>query len=674
MSFRAGRLILFLMCFQLLGDTAPALDTVWNFDGNLNADYGSGIMNYRGNTESFTSFGTTASYGLPSIYGDNGTAKIMSFPATDPYQGYTINYGSNDLVEEYTIVWDVLFPESSDCEWRALYQTNMDNNNYADLYVRNAPSGGIGIVGQYHGAVIPGEWNRIAITRDTSCKLSKYINGGYVGEQDASDSRWTIGDNIYHIFTDMDNDTEHGYIASHRFVDHAMTQQEIYSLGGVNAGGASVAGELLSDPSHFEPGSFTIAVFGDTQSYVKNDVDAQIFNQMSQWIVDNKENRNIQFVTHVGDIVDSNTTEQWSRADTALTILEGEIPYALASGNHDYGNSRSISEFDYFYRYGVGSFYALQPTLDGYYPAEPRSRMNTYHTFSAGNQDFLVLALEFGPRDDVVAWAETVVNEHPNHRVILLTHGYMFDGGMWFDHTVDPNDPQGRTHDQVRNDMIGYTGGLGNPHSYDFVSSDCNDGKELWDKLVKDHQNFSMVLSGHQFDERDGFQYLHTQGKNGNDVYQMLFNTQTRESGGEGWMRLLEFSPDGKTVTIKTYSPLLDQWSYASDEYYTIELSPIQTIPGDANNDGKVDGSDVTILAGNWQYGVTGTANATWQMGDFNGDGKIDGSDVTILAGNWQYGVEVMLNTVPEPSTFALLLTFVLLMNRLIVRNRTKTI
>ena len=82
----------------------------------------------------------------------------------------------------------------------------------------------------------------------------------------------------------------------------------------------------------------------------------------------------------------------------------------------------------------------------------------------------------------------------------------------------------------------------------------------------------------------------------------------------------------------------------------------VADIPGDANRDGKVDGSDVTILAGNWQYGVTGTADASWAMGDFNGDGKVDGSDVTILAGNWQAGVNAAAASVPEPSTIVGLL------------------
>ena len=85
-------------------------------------------------------------------------------------------------------------------------------------------------------------------------------------------------------------------------------------------------------------------------------------------------------------------------------------------------------------------------------------------------------------------------------------------------------------------------------------------------------------------------------------------------------------------------------------------LTFVPPAAGDANRDGKVDGSDVTILAGNWQAGVAGSGGVTWDMGDFNGDGKVDGSDVTILAGNWQSGVTAAAASVPEPGTLALLL------------------
>ncbi|MGD9127198.1 MAG: dockerin type I domain-containing protein [Planctomycetia bacterium] len=75
---------------------------------------------------------------------------------------------------------------------------------------------------------------------------------------------------------------------------------------------------------------------------------------------------------------------------------------------------------------------------------------------------------------------------------------------------------------------------------------------------------------------------------------------------------------------------------------------------GDANKDNKVDASDATILAGNWQAGP----GATWEMGDFNGDGYVDASDATILAGNWQFGTGA--TSVPEPSTLIGLVTLLL--------------
>ena len=89
-------------------------------------------------------------------------------------------------------------------------------------------------------------------------------------------------------------------------------------------------------------------------------------------------------------------------------------------------------------------------------------------------------------------------------------------------------------------------------------------------------------------------------------------------------------------------------------------LASIGGLAGDANGDGRVDGSDVTILAGNWQV----ESEATWSMGDFNGDGRVDGSDVTILAGNWQASVSSQSQTVPEPSSWMMLLILISLISK----------
>jgi plastocyanin len=54
----------------------------------------------------------------------------------------------------------------------------------------------------------------------------------------------------------------------------------------------------------------------------------------------------------------------------------------------------------------------------------------------------------------------------------------------------------------------------------------------------------------------------------------------------------------------------------------------IRVIPGDLNEDGSVDGSDLTLLLGCWGKGC----------GDITGDGATDGQDLSVLLGNWTVG------------------------------------
>ena len=98
-----------------------------------------------------------------------------------------------------------------------------------------------------------------------------------------------------------------------------------------------------------------------------------------------------------------------------------------------------------------------------------------------------------------------------------------------------------------------------------------------------------------------------------------------------------EYDYVGAVFRVERYAP-----EYAGFDGTPLDDEPANQIPGDANGDGKVDGSDVTILASNWHVGVNDGQTATFEMGDFNGDGRVDGSDVTILAVNWQTGVDTI--------------------------------
>ncbi|MEM6332300.1 MAG: sulfatase-like hydrolase/transferase [Planctomycetota bacterium] len=75
---------------------------------------------------------------------------------------------------------------------------------------------------------------------------------------------------------------------------------------------------------------------------------------------------------------------------------------------------------------------------------------------------------------------------------------------------------------------------------------------------------------------------------------------------------------------------------------------------GDVNFDGKVDISDLTVLAQHID-----TASNTWTQGDFNGDGLVNNADVQLLDENFPGSavelVEQLSADVPEPGTTAAL-------------------
>ena len=147
-----------------------------------------------------------------------------------------------------------------------------------------------------------------------------------------------------------------------------------------------------------------------------------------------------------------------------------------------------------------------------------------------------------------------------------------------------------------------------------------------------------------------------------NDSLNHFFNLIYGTNAIRWWDASLDNGGDWAPLTNATYGDdyMLEYFTKGDLAGYTVLTVGTMLEPGDANGDGMVDGSDVTILAGNWQFGVNYGETANWSMGDFNGDGKVDGSDVTILAANWQYGVAIAPTAVPEPTCITLFFTLLL--------------
>jgi len=295
-------------------------------------------------------------------------------------------------------------------------------------------------------------------------------------------------------------------------------------------------------------GSTTIAVLPDTQYYSQKYPDN--FKAQTSWIADNHKKRNIAYVWHLGDITQHDTPEQWEVAKSCFGMLDGKVPYALATGNHDYDDNAPKRDTTLLTRHFPLEAVRQWPTFGGVQQAGVLD--NSFHLLGIGQQKWIILSLEIGPRDEVVAWANSVLEQHADRLAIIVTHAYLFRNNTRYDHTSG--------HSQ-----------RASPHGWG------NDGEQLWQKLVRRHRNTMIVLSGHV--STGGLGYLASEADYGNVVHQMMVDYEKMRGGGMAYLRLLEFLPDGKTVQVRTYSPALDAvLSSELEEFrFTLELADRDT-------------------------------------------------------------------------------------------------
>lgn len=305
------------------------------------------------------------------------------------------------------------------------------------------------------------------------------------------------------------------------------------------------------------PGSWTLVVLPDTQYYSRDY--PEVFIRQTEWIVRHRREHNILFVAHEGDIVNNNNPPQWAQAQAAMRILvKGRVPFALLPGNHDLGkNGRARTRSTHLNKFFNEADYRHSPQFGLF---QPGRMQNSWHAFETPTGPHLVLALEFGPRDEVLQWANEVVATRPGHRVMVVTHAYLGDEGRR--QTYKGGGPGTAADSEVP--------GGGNPHAYGLAQKGTvNDGQQVWDKLVSRHANICFVFNGHTCGR--GHAYLRSTGHRGTTVHQMLANYQDSGGsrgtvqpphgyGGGGYLRLVQFPPDGRRAIIRTYSPWYDNW------------------------------------------------------------------------------------------------------------------
>ncbi|HKP57703.1 MAG TPA: metallophosphoesterase [Polyangiales bacterium] len=294
-----------------------------------------------------------------------------------------------------------------------------------------------------------------------------------------------------------------------------------------------------------------LVVLPDTQFYAC--AYGEIFQQQTRWVAEQRDARGIGAVLHTGDIVDSDIDPQWQLAADSFQALAGSVPFMVTTGNHDLSPGRHSLFPRYFKPSELDDF---ELGAESY---EPGQSDNSYAVVRLADREWLVLGLEFGPRDRVVDWAAQVLREHADLPAILFTHAYLYSDGSRYDRAHDP-------HQLYHPDDYAQTPEQG-----------INDGEDMWNKLVVPHENVRLVLSGHVIP--DGIARSSVRRASGGLVHQVLANYQHCDAcpcaeveGGGGYLRLLEFAADA--IKVSTYSPHYDRWLRDDDNEFALELSP----------------------------------------------------------------------------------------------------
>ena len=240
-----------------------------------------------------------------------------------------------------------------------------------------------------------------------------------------------------------------------------------------------------------------------------------IFNSMTQWISDNKTSQNIVFATSVGDIVNTaSSTTEWGRADAAYAILDaGSASYSVGPGNHDLGGL--------YNNYFGPSRFAGKSYYQGSYASGQNE--NNHSFFSASGMDFILINLQYNATAAQLDWADALLKANPTRRGIVEQHNILNTDNSW-------------------NSQTSYT-------------------------ALKDNPNLFLMLCGHMHTPSDGSAYRAELGDDGHTIHILMTDYQDYPSGGNGYLRILRFSPTDDKIYAQVYSPYIATYLTNASNY-----------------------------------------------------------------------------------------------------------
>ena len=338
---------------------------------------------------------------------------------------------------------------------------------------------------------------------------------------------------------------------------------------------------------------FSIVFLPDTQEYMRSPSDGSgqgaTFMEQLKWIEKNYKEWNIKAVMHLGDMTDTNDSTAWAMTDSAYkTYLDDnklDLAYLPGTGNHDYLDcnddhhaavqncvfSRGGTQFSTKGKFNNDRYKNKKWTYAKF--GTFKYTGNAYLTMTVSGIKFLLMSLEFAPRKDTLCWAEEIIKQHPDHKVIVTTHSYLNNTA---DSVKRENDSRYTT---------GYAAGSANDSGLPATGAS---GFEIYKELAARHNNIILMAAGHIVSNT----FRLNKGNAGNWFGEMLVDYQEENptqkiaennrcthshlngGSGGGWMRILTFDPANYTIEAKTLSPMPDDYLYNNEQKFYCNPHP----------------------------------------------------------------------------------------------------
>jgi len=293
--------------------------------------------------------------------------------------------------------------------------------------------------------------------------------------------------------------------------------------------------------------NFTFIALPDTQNYTSISSPTDIYTRQTQWILNNEQTLNIKFVTHLGDIVNSPSSQsQWLRATDAMNLMNNQMPYGTCPGNHDI----AANDTNYLIRFGPNPTHSssvgrwVDPgnsqTYSWYRGASPRG-YSSYQIVTVNGRDYMFLHMDMDAPDQDLTWAAGVLTAHPKVLTMVTTHNYLAETGG---SGIYGSGTGQRGYTAQAN--IGTWGDR----------PDTNRPLDVFNAIVKPFNQVYMVICGHMFATYN----LQKTNNAGKTVHEVVVDWQSLPNGGNGFLRIMEFRPAQNQIYNTSYSPYLGRY------------------------------------------------------------------------------------------------------------------